>query len=380
VGTNLRSIDERSTGLRVALTHVFAWPEVRRGGERYLHELAGALVEAGHHVSILATGSQPGRARIAGAEVRYLPRRSALHRWFPGQGHEIAFAAQALLRLGSHRFDIWHALGTADAAAAALLSSVRRVRSVYTDLGIPDRPYRGSRSDWRLHEFVVRRIDDYICLSHTAGDELRRGFGREPVVLGGGVDIRTFHPAERRHPTPALLFASDVSEARKNAALLFKAVALLRERRPQLELWLAGPGDPADVLSSAPRATRDAVVQLGAGSLQSLTDLYGRAWVTVLPSQLEAFGLVVLESLACGTPVVTLSHTAPAELFGPDVGVACEPTPEALADACDRAIEMSMRPDIVEACRATASPHDWRTSVVPRIEEIYRGGTGPIQS
>ena len=88
----------------------------------------------------------------------------------------------------------------------------------------------------------------------------------------------------------------------------------------------------------------------------------------------------MLESLACGTPVVTLSHTAPAELFGPDVGVACEPTPEALADACDRAIEMSMRPDIVEACRATASPHDWRTSVVPRIEEIYRGGMGPIQS
>ncbi|MEY2469223.1 MAG: hypothetical protein QOF21_1921, partial [Actinomycetota bacterium] len=33
--------------MRILLSHVYSWPEVRRGGERYLHELGAALVEAG---------------------------------------------------------------------------------------------------------------------------------------------------------------------------------------------------------------------------------------------------------------------------------------------------------------------------------------------
>jgi hypothetical protein len=41
--------------LRVVLTHVYAWPEVRRGGERYLHGLASALAWAGHAVDIVST-------------------------------------------------------------------------------------------------------------------------------------------------------------------------------------------------------------------------------------------------------------------------------------------------------------------------------------
>ncbi|MGH2728370.1 MAG: glycosyltransferase, partial [Actinomycetota bacterium] len=123
--------------LRIALTHVFAWPEVRRGGERYLHELAGALAKAGHEVIILSTAQEPGRQRILDVDVRYLRRHDRLGHWFWDQGVEVLFAGQALARLTLRRLDVWHALGTADAAAAALLGGVRNTRSVYTDLGIP---------------------------------------------------------------------------------------------------------------------------------------------------------------------------------------------------------------------------------------------------
>ncbi len=361
-------------GLRIALTHVYAWPEVRRGGERYLHELAAALTEAGHHVIVFSSAPAPGRGRVLGVEVRYLRRRSG-HRMaflFRDQGDEVAFAARALAHLGSRRLDVWHALGTADAAAASAVGMLRRTRSVYTDLGIPDRPYREQRSDWRLHRFVTRHVDGYVCLSRAAGEQLRLHYGRDPAVIGGGVDLRRFQPAPERHPTPALLFTSAVTEPRKNAPLLLEAVALLRKRHPQLELWLAGPGEPAPLLDAAPAAGRNATVQYGAATLEELASLYGRAWVTVLPSQNEAFGLVALESLASGTPVVTLVGGAPAELISPDIGVTSAPTPEALAEACERALDLARDPAIQGTCRAAAEPHDWRLGIVPRMEAIYR--------
>ncbi len=78
--------------LRIVLTHVYAWPEVRRGGERYLHELASALADAGHQVSILSTATAPGHGRILGIKTRYLRRHSRpLARRFGELSPEVAF-------------------------------------------------------------------------------------------------------------------------------------------------------------------------------------------------------------------------------------------------------------------------------------------------
>ena len=360
--------------LRVALTHVFAWPEVRRGGERYLHELASALRDAGHDVTILTTGPAPRRDRVLGVDVRYLRRRGrALAPAFRDLAPDAAFGAQAFAHLAAKRFDVWHALGAPDAAAATVLSRLRGVRSVHTDLGVPERYWRSQRKDGRLHAFVARYVDGYVCLSKTAGRFLERDYGRSPAVVGGGVDLRAFKPAPARHPDPVLLFTAAADEPRKNLPLLLDAVAILRRRRPSLELWLAGPGDAASALAAAPREARDAVVAHGPVSLDELRDRYARAWATVLPSHGEAFGLVLVESLAGGTPVVALEDGAPAELVTPDVGATCAPDPAALADACDRALELAAQPGVADACRAAAEPHDWRTGVVPRIEAVYRG-------
>ncbi len=361
--------------LRIALTHVYAWPEVRRGGERYLHELAAALRSAGHEVQIFSTALRPGRDRVSGVDVRYVRRRTSarLRQVFAESGDEVAFAAQVLPRLAFKRLDVWHALGTGDAAAAAFLGRLRSTRSVYTDLGIPELPYRGRRSDWRLHRFVASRIDRYICLSETAGAHLLRDFGRDPIVLGGGVDLGAFHPAERRHPAPALLFTSDATEPRKNLPLLLEAVAILRRRLPTLELWLAGPGDATSALDAAPPEAKAAVVALGVGTFDELIDLYGRAWVTVLPSFNEAFGLVLLESLACGTPLVTLSGGAPAELVTSRTGATSPPDAPQLADALERSLDLARSPETRDACRAAAEPYDWKRGIVPRMEAIYCG-------
>jgi phosphatidylinositol alpha-mannosyltransferase len=245
------------------------------------------------------------------------------------------------------------------------------VRSVYTDLGITARSWREQRPDRRLYDLVVRRADRYICLSDAAARSVRHDYARAVEVLGGGVEMTDFTPAESRDPTPTLLFPSNVDEPRKNFPLLLDALAILRDRRPGVQLLLAGPGDPKPFLDAAPARAREAVVRVGVGDLADLPAIYGKAWATVLPSSGEAFGLVVLESLACGTPVVTLDDGGPAELVRPGVGAVAEGTAASLADACEQALALAEDADTVERCRAAAEPHDWRRGVVPRLERLY---------
>lgn len=358
--------------LRIALTHVYGWPEVRRGGERYMHELGAALARAGHDVTILTTAPTAGRGEQLGVPVRYLHRRRLPLARLDPLGDEMAFALQAAARLGGRRLDVWHALGTADAAVATALGSVRPVRSVYTDLGVPLRGYRDGRPDRRLHRLVVRGVDRYVCLSAYAASVLERDYGRRPERIGGGVDTTRFGPAPRRSPVPSLLYSGAVDEPRKRLSLLLEAVALLRRDIPRLELWVSGQGSLDRIVRAAPAGAAEAVVPLGTGSLADQAGRYGTAWATVLPSQSEAFGLCLLESLACGTPVVACEDGGgPADVVQPGVGFMAAPEPGALAEACRAALDLAGSAGVVERCRAAATPFDWSTGIAPAMAEIY---------
>jgi glycosyltransferase involved in cell wall biosynthesis len=357
--------------LRIALTNVYAWPHTRRGGERYLHELGAALQRAGHEVAIVSSAESSGSGVELGVPVHYLRRRHVAPRHFGHLSDEIAFGVQALGHLGWRNIDVWHALGTADAAAAAALGLVRKVVSVYTDLGIPYRWYRDERPDRRLHSFVVDHVDHYVCLSAAAAETLQRDFDRYGPVIGGGVDMRRFSP-HPRYPTPVLLYSGALTEPRKRVSLLLEAVAILRDTVPDVQLWLSGPGDPSSLLASAPKEGRDAAVLLGLGQPEEQSERYGTAWATVLPSQDEAFGLALLESLACGTPVVAVDDACgPADLVGPDVGVVCAADAVSLAKACDTVLRMSRQHGIEDSCRRVATAYDWSSAIVPRMERLY---------
>ena len=340
-----------------------------------MHELASALTRAGHSVHILTTSPTPTRSVIGGVPVRYLRRREIRPATFGPLADEVAFGAQAFGHLGLGLYDVWHAMGTADAAAAATVGlGRRRVRTVYTDHGFPNVASRSRRPDRRLHQHVVRHINRYVCVSNAAGNFLRDGFGREPVVLSGGVDLASFAPAAQRSRGPVMLFAGDASEERKNLPLLFDALAVLRHTEPAVELWVAGAGDQEAALASAPRGIGDAVRLLGPVAPGAMADLYGRAWVTVLPAAAEAFGLVLVESLACGTPIVSLDQGGPTEIVQPAVGRTASPDATDLARACGEALDLARTAGIAETCRDAARPWDWATAIVPRMEQVYGDG------
>ncbi len=368
--------------MRIVLTSVHSWPAVRRGGERYVHELAAALQRAGDDVEILSTGVPRGREEVLGVPVRRLPVRRVPRRYpqpWADVAVEQAFGVQALARLAGpvmrRSYDVWHATSTGDAAAAAALCRLRGApRTFFTDHGFPVRASRQARPDRREHAYVVRHVDHYVCVSAAAASHLQADYGRVADVVPPGVRLAAHSPAATRHPRPALLYSGSLAEPRKNVALLLEAVGLMRAAGHDVEVWLLGPGDARPLVDAAPVSARPAVTRCGQVDDDELRECYARAWVTVLPSHAESFGMAVVESLASGTPAVVLADSGgPAEIVGDDrIGRRCDATPASLMAACLAALELAVRPETADACRARAADFDWDGAVVPRLRELYR--------
>lgn len=354
---------EPPTVMRLAITHAYSWPDVRRGAERITVELARALGKRGHRVVHLTAARRPGIRRSDGVTTVRLPR---VHRNRPR--HERQFARTLVPLLAAGRFDAVHALGVRDGEAA--LRAGRR--TVYENMGVPSRAWWDTQPERAAHERLVAEADVYGCMSRYALGFLERDYARNGSLTPGGVNIDEFQPASAREARPTLLFSGAVDEPRKGLAKLLAALPLVARAEPDVRLWISGPGDPEPLLAAAPPGARERVEVLGLGGAHDQATRYGRAWTTVLPSRDEVFGLVLLESLACGTPLVGTDHAAVPELVTPEVGSTFAPDDiTGLADACVRSLQLSRTPGIVDVCRAAAAPYDWVTGLAPRLEALY---------
>jgi glycosyltransferase involved in cell wall biosynthesis len=360
--------------VRIAFTHAFCWPEVRRGAERFVQELGAALARRGHEVTFLSAAWDPTDSVLDGVRTIRLKRRRE-----DGWGHEADFARRVLPRLVTGRYDVVHSMGRRDALAsirAARLHPSRR--TVITDLGLPSRDFWSHHpSESPIVERVIDGIDVYGCMSQFALELLEHDYGRaDGVITPGGVDLDAFAPADARAPQPTLLLSGAFTEPRKGAATVLAALPLIAEHEPDVQLWLSGPGDPDELLAAAPPGARARTTCLGVGGADEQQERYGRAWATVLPSTDDSFGMALIESHACGTPIVVSTQGAPRELVTEGVtGELCDPHDhEGFAAAALRALALARRPDTVATCREAAARFSWDREIAPLCERLYQGG------
>lgn len=364
--------------LRIALVHPYSWPEVRRGAERYLDDLAWYLGASGHQVHVITgTRAEPSRVHTAEGVVverHALPRGGRFGR--RAMSEVEAFGLVALRRLVRRRFDVTHAF----TPTAALAARAARQRTVYTVLGHPTRDQLGHRPlDERLMRWAVLRSTCATALSEASADGTAAVFGRMPVVLPPGVRLDGFAAnLEPRVGPPRLLFSADASDRRKGLDVLLVAFASLLRHRPDARLALSGAGDPAWALSGLSPADGARVMPaldlMGVGTLGDLPSRYREATLTVLPARHEAFGLVLVESLAAGTPVVCARDGGMPEIVDdPAVGaVAPAGDPSGLADALEMVIDLAARPETPGRCAAHAQRWGWAETIGPLHERLYR--------
>jgi glycosyltransferase involved in cell wall biosynthesis len=342
---------------------------VRRGAERIVVETARALAARGHEVTVLTSGQSRERTHDATTRVTTVRLR---RRFSEAERHERWFGRAVVLHLVRERFDVVHSLMPFDAVAAIRAGRLRRHRTVYEELGLPSTSWWRGRHDEHARLRVARGVDVYGCMSQYALDMLRQECDRDGVLIPGGVRLEEFQPGAEREQHPTVLFSAVLDEPRKGLALLLDALALLAVEEPDVRLWLSGPGDPSSLLAAAPVAARERTTVLPLGSPGEQADRYASAWATALPSTSESFGMVLIESLACGTPIVVADHAAPPELVTPETGAICQAgDAQSLAFALGHAFALARDGETVARCRATAKAFDWDEALAPRLEKIY---------
>lgn len=355
--------------LRIAITHPYSWPEVRRGAERIIVDMARSLSRLGHDVTVLTAGSTPADEMLDGYRLRRFRRRFGSR-----SRHERWFGAWVTPHLAVGRYDVVHAMMPFDGVAAMRTRRIGGHVVVYDEMGNPSDELLHGRFDERPRRRLISGVDVYACMSPFSQSFLQRDFGRNGVLIPGGVRTENAVSAERS-PHPTVLFSGALHRPEKNVALLLDAAAIVAETRPDVEVLLSGPGDPTPFVDAAPPAARSRTTVLPVGDADGQGERYARAWVTCLPTEWDSFGLVVIESLANGTPAVVGPIGGPTDTVNSHdrVGVAArELTPAALADALLGGLELAEEPDTASRCVDAAARYDWDTALAPFLVELYR--------
>ncbi len=230
---------------------------------------------------------------------------------------------------------------------------------------------------------LYNRFERTLVPSQGLSDLLRT-WGLENVeTLELGVDTGIFYPDQERgratrerlgwpEDRQVLLYVGRLSPE-KNVRRLIQAFSHLNERAPgRFHLAVVGDGPLRGALQRLQEET-GAVdwIQYCEGA-SDLADIYRAADLFVHPGVKETFGLVTLESQACGTPVVGIRGSyMDAIIFSGLHNWSADNDDEALAEAIRNVANGDLAASGLQAAQAVSKKYDWK-EVFSRLFTVYR--------
>lgn len=376
----------------------------------YVVETAKRLAEAGTEVEIFTRGTSstlPATVELApGVLVRHItagPYEGLVKGDLPGQ---LCAVTAGVMRIEASKPEGWYDLIHSHywlSGQVGWLASERwripLVHSMHTmakvkNLELAD----GDTPEPEIRIIGEQQVVDIASrLTANTSDEAAQLvdlYGADPArvdVVHPGVDLLTFTPGDKAaarsrvglgHEEFVVLFVGRIQPL-KAPDVLVKAVAQVRCNRPDVKVRAVICGGPSGSGLDKPTALIDLTRELGIESAitfkaptsrRDLADLYRAADVTMVPSHSESFGLVAVESQACGTPVIAAAvgglRTAVAS--GVSGQLIEGHDPRAYAAAIERfADDPSMRAQYARGAIMHAAAFGWENTTVGLLDS-YR--------
>ncbi len=324
------------------------------GVQHQVLALERALTRLDHRVTVLAPGPTGGLGQTIPIPVNGSIARMAPHP---------AGAYRTRRALHRNRFDVIHLhepLAPSVTIPALLLHCAPTVATFHA--AGERTPYRWFGAPARR---LARRIDASVAVSEAAAELVHRRLGMSCTVLYNGIDLERFEPGRRDGRSRSVLFLGR-HEKRKGLDVLLEAMAELPE---DVSLLIGGTGPDSARLRDRYRGD-PRVVWLGHVSEATKLELLHRSSVFCAPSHHgESFGVVLLEAMAAGLPVVAsdlpgyreLSNNATAAMLVPPGD------PAALAHELNRVLSDDHLADSLR----TAGLHQARRFSLDGLAERY---------
>lgn len=326
-------------------------PQPMTGVSRYTHDIARALAGMGHTVHVLTQGADLNTVDLQeGVWVhRLLPLKipSGSVPGLDGTGVRVpsriaglTFSyAQEIARISRfRRIDVVEAPSW-DVEGLGVLLSCRAplVMNIVTTMAtfLETHPELSRNGQWmaeygtpllKLEKKMFAEADGIIAASHAIVDSIEQHYEATieadrvayvPHLSSDLTSLPRSRPAELADfvmgtERIAVLFVGRL-EARKGIDVLLAAATVALARNPRLEFWIAGDASHtlADGLTAeqtfrayAPPAVLDAVLFLGVVSDDALLWLLANCSMVAIPSRFESYGLVAIEAMMFGKPVV----------------------------------------------------------------------------
>jgi glycosyltransferase involved in cell wall biosynthesis len=390
--------------MRIALTSNYSpWSSYVGGGQHSTHQLASALVELGHDVTVVWT-TVPGEPLRPHPKPAYHERFArfvgrAASRNAPLRPLNALTVAGLVAELCREGLDVVHAngeegalLGPIARSAGALLVVTPRYPRYPSALEGRLAPTSVGRAwTWLAHTkypllgLALRSADRVCPTSEYAANLVIHAYGleRDQVeVVHNGIDgvfrTRSWAP---RGDAPILCYGR--LDHDKGMDVLIDAIGALGSLGPhrpeghRRRLRIIGRGDEkAALMALAERRNVDLVIDDWLDR-PALADAIAGASLVVLPSRHESYGNAIAEAMAVGAPLITTTAGSIPELVPPGTGILVPPDDAgALAGAILEIEENPVRAAMLGAaarqCHATAGWDEVAQRFVAIYSSVYR--------
>ena len=361
--------------MRIGIVCPYSW-DIPGGVSAHVADLAETLIRMGHYVSVLAPAEfdellpdyvvSTGKPRA----VKY-----------NGSVARLSFGPIAARKVSkwieSGEFDVLHVHEPLAPSLSVLACWAAKGPIVATWHSSMDKS-RMMLTLSKLAQTAMEKVSARIAVSEAARTTLIKHVDGDAVVIPNGVDVSAFRNAKPMFGWPganlSIVFLGRGDEPRKGLSVLVDAYPEIRRNHPNVRLLIAGPGEPANTLNSLSREDRASVTVLGMIAPQDKASVLASGTIYVAPNTGgESFGIVLLEAMATGTPVVASDLEAFSRVL--DHGKAGitfenENSADLARVVSDLLANPSKRAELSAQGKSRAAEFDWSV-VAQRIVDVY---------
>lgn len=359
--------------LKIGIVCPYSW-DTPGGVQNHIRDLAEFLIAAGHEVSVLAPALDesklPDYVVNAGKPIS-IPYNGAVARVLFGP---VAFA-RVRHWISQGDFDLLHlhepaipsisllACWAADGPMVGTFHAAAKRQKIIFAIG-------------PILEPAIEKLSARIAVSEAARLTLTDHLDTDAIIIPNGIYASRYShgQSQAKWAGNTIGFIGRFEEPRKGLSILVDALPVIARFSPDVKVFVAGPGDPEEVIASIDAQLRHRFEFLGKISEEDKADFMSSVSLYVAPNTGgESFGIILAEALAGGACVVASDIPAFDDLLGHGEFGALfesESSTELAKVVIDLLRDKEKRERLATAGKAHAQNFDW-TVVAEQIYSVY---------